>query len=371
MEDEIRKLKGKIQAKLQNLRRGQGIETIAVCAAQVPFFKGGAEAHVDGLVKELQKRGYDVDLISIPYKWYPREQLWKTIRIWQMLDLAESNGRRIDKIITTKFPSYFADHANKTLWLIHQYRQAYDLLGTCYSDIDLAREKDRRFRDELVAADTKVHKTYTAIYTNSQNTANRLKKFNGLDGRALYHPPRLAGRYYTGDYEDCVLSVGRLDPLKRVDVLISSLRHCRPQVRCKIAGTGPELPRLRKLANRLGVEKRVDFLGFVPDDELLGLYANSGLVYFAPIDEDYGYITLEAFLSRKPVITCRDSGGPLEFIEDGTNGLILSSPDEKELGGKIDDLLLDKERCRAFGQAGYQKAKDISWDHVIESLLEN
>jgi glycosyltransferase involved in cell wall biosynthesis len=357
------------RAKLGSKANRHSIRTIAVCAAQVPFFQGGAEAHVNGLVDNLRGHGYAVDLINIPYKWYPHGQLLKSIELWKMLDLSESNGMPIDLVITTKFPSYFARHRNKVLWLIHQYRQIYDLLGTEYSEFNPSDSKAMAFRDKLVAMDTQALESYPRIFTNARNTAARLKKYNHIEAQPLYHPPRLAGRYYTEAHGDYILSVGRLDKLKRVDRLLRALRVCEPSIRCKIAGTGPEEDRLKALARDLDLGDRVEFLGYVPDELLLSLYANCGAVYFAPRDEDYGYITLEAFLSRKPVITSSDSGGPLEFVEDGANGIVLPSLEDRTLGRAIESLLRDKSKCAALGNSGYMRVKDIGWDHVIRTLV--
>ncbi|MCJ7580663.1 MAG: glycosyltransferase family 4 protein [Candidatus Aminicenantes bacterium] len=345
------------------------MKTIAVCAAQVPFFSGGAETHVSGLMRELQKRGFDVDLINIPYKWYPHEQLMKSIQFWKMLDLSESDGKKIDMVIATKFPSYFVQHPNKVLWLIHQYRQMYDLFESPYSGFDKKSRKDMALRDKLINMDNQVLGTYKRIYTNSGNTANRLKKFNNIESVPLYHPPKLAGLYYSANFDDYILSVGRLDPLKRVDLLIRALPFCDSRIRCKIAGHGPELENLRILSQELCVADRIEFLGFVSDKKLLDLYANCSAVFFAPKDEDYGYITLEAFLSKKPVLTSYDAGGPLEFVKDNSNGIIFGSLNAGEIGKKIDELVLNKDRCRNYGLNGYQKVKDINWDFVIQTLL--
>jgi glycosyltransferase involved in cell wall biosynthesis len=346
------------------------VQTIAVCAAQVPFFKGGAEAHVEGLVDNLRAAGYEVDLINIPYKWYPHDQLLKSMEVWDLLDLTESNGKPIDLVITTKFPSYFARHPNKVLWLIHQYRQAYDLFGTEYSEFDAADRKSMAFRDRLIARDTEVLRSYPRIYTNAANTAARLKTYNGIDAQPLYHPPRLAGRYVSGSHGDYVLSVGRLDKLKRLDALLQALPHCAADVRCKIVGTGPQEESLRHLARELQLGDRVEFLGYVSDDRLLEAYAGCGAVYFAPLDEDYGYITLEAFLSCKPVITASDSGGPLEFVEDGTNGIVLPSLQPELLAAALEGLIRDPKRCAALGCAGHAAVQDIGWDRVIRTLLD-
>ncbi len=369
MKERIRHLLKTTKHRLANRGGRSPVQTIAVCAAQVPFFQGGAEAHVQGLVDNLRGAGYDVDLINIPYKWYPHEQLLKSIEIWDMLDLTESNGRPIDLVITTKFPSYFARHPNKVLWLIHQYRQAYDLFGTEYSEFDPADTKAMAFRDKLIAMDTQVLRTYPRIYTNAGNTASRLKTHNGIDAQPLYHPPRLAGRYTTDSYGGYILSVGRLDKLKRVDALLRALPHCAEDMRCQIVGTGPEEKGLRALAGELGLGERVEFLGYIPDDRLLEAYAGCAAVYFAPRDEDYGYITLEAFLSRKPVITAADSGGPLDFVKDGANGLILPTLEAKLLAAALESLVRYPDRCARLGDAGYEAVKDIGWDHVIRTLL--
>lgn len=370
MKQRVKNLLKRISNKYPATGEGHEIKTIAICAAQVPFFTGGAEAHVNGLIRVLMEKGYDVELINIPYKWYPHEQLLKSIKIWQMLDLNESNGKKIDMVISTKFPSYFVEHPNKILWLIHQYRQIYDLFHTPYSGFNPLKNKDMELRDKIIAMDTKALKSYKRIYTNSLNTSKRLKKYNNIDSIPLYHPPKLAGRYYGAEYKDYILSVGRLDPLKRIDLLIKSLKYCDERIQCKIVGTGQEIKNLQSMAKECKVSERIEFLGFVPDEKLLHLYANCSLVFFAPKDEDYGYVTLESFLSKKPVITSFDAGGPLEFVKNQQNGIILQSLEEREVAVKIEELFFNKEKCQTFGLNGYQEVKDINWGNVIDVLIQ-
>ena len=345
------------------------MKTIAVCAAQVPFSSGGAETHVLGLIRELKERGFDVDLINIPFKWYPHSQLKRSIHLWEMLDLSESDGKKIDMVIATKSPSYFIKHHNKVLWLIHQYRQMYDLFETPYSGFDKKSRKDKELKDKLIKMDNQALSTYKRIYTNSANTASRLKKYNNIESIPLYHPPKLTGLYYSANFDDYILSVGRLDPLKRVDLLIRALKFCDNRIKCKIAGRGPELENLKILSREMGVTDRIEFLGFVSEKKLLDLYANCSAVFFAPQDEDYGYITLEAFLSKKPVLTSFDAGGPLEFVKDNSNGIIIESLNAGVIGENIDELVLNKDKSRNLGLNGYQTAKDINWDFVIQTLL--
>ena len=66
---------------------------IVVCEAQVPFVHGGAEVHVRELVRELRARGYQAELVSVPFKWYPKEEILPHAAAWRLLDLSESNGQ--------------------------------------------------------------------------------------------------------------------------------------------------------------------------------------------------------------------------------------------------------------------------------------
>jgi len=345
------------------------VRTIGICAAQVPFSHGGAENLNDALGAELQKRGYEVERIAIPFKWYPKQQIVNSIHLWQQLDLSEADGKKIDLLITTKFPSYFVNHANKVLWLVHQFRQAYDLYETPISGFDPKSGADNRLRDLIRDGDRQAIQSHKRVFTISQNVSQRLLKFNGLASTPLYHPPKLYPNYFHKSYGDAILSVGRLDQLKRVDWLIRSLRYCPPALRCLIAGSGPELPKLRELARECGVAGRVEFLGHVDDQRLLELYAECFAVYFAPYDEDYGYVTLEAFFSQKPVLTASDSGGTLEFVEHENNGFVVEPGDDRLLAEKISLLFNDRDLCRRFGINGQSKVKNISWDHVIRELL--
>jgi glycosyltransferase involved in cell wall biosynthesis len=341
--------------------------TVLVCEAQVPFVRGGAEAHVQGLVTALTARGYRAEKVSVPFKWYPKEELLAHAAAWRMIDLSESNGERIDRVIATKFPTYFVRHPNKVTWLFHQYRAIYDLIGTPYSEFGHA-EADVRLRDRLMALDNEVLGESRALFTNARNTAARLERYNGLTAEALYHPPPLAGKLTTGEARDYVLSVGRLEANKRVDLVIAALAHADRRTRLVIAGEGPLRARLADQATSSGVANRVTFTGRISDQELVRLYAGALAVMFPPFDEDYGYVTLEAFLARKPVVTAADSGGPLEFVEDHVTGLV-ADPTAESLGAAIARLAADTRRARALGEAGFERVRDISWDHVVNRLM--
>ena len=342
------------------------IQTVLVCEAQVPFVHGGAEVHVRQLVRELRTRGYTTELVSLPFKWYPKEEILPHAAAWRLLDLSESNGRPVDLVIGTKFPSYFARHPRKVAWLIHQYRAAYELCGTEYSDF-AHTELDIGVRDTLMRLDTTMLGECRAVFTNARNTAARLAKFNGLAAEPLYHPPKLATRLVSGPYSNYLLSVGRIESVKRVDMVIAALAHAPSDIRLVVAGDGTQRTAAERTAEQAGVADRVSFLGNVDDDDLIKLYADALAVIYPPYDEDFGYVTLEAFLARKPVITCTDSGGPNEFVIDGVNGFVCA-PEPGELAAAINRIVADRAKAAAMGSAGHDVATAITWDGVIEKL---
>jgi glycosyltransferase involved in cell wall biosynthesis len=344
------------------------VRTILVCEAQVPFVHGGAEIHVRELVRELRDRGYLAELVSVPYKWYPKEEILPHAAAWRLLDLSESNGQTIDRVIASKFPTYFVRHPNKVAWLIHQYRAAYELCGTVYSDFSHT-EQDVGLRETLIKLDTEMLGECRAIYTNAQNTASRLEKYNGLKAEPLYHPPRLAKQIRSGEYGDYVLSVGRIESVKRVDLIVRAMAHVDETLQLVVAGDGTQRENVERVASEAGVSDRVAFLGAVDDDELLDLYADAVAVAYPPFDEDFGYVTLEAFLARKPVITCVDSGGPNEFVIDGVNGRSTEATPEA-YAEAIRDIAGDRAKAARLGDAGYDRARTITWDGVIEKLVQ-
>jgi glycosyltransferase involved in cell wall biosynthesis len=343
------------------------IQRVVVCEAQVPFVRGGAEYHVRTLVAELRRHGYDVELVSVPFKWYPKEELLTHAAAWRLIDLSESNGRSIDLVIASKFPTYFVRHPNKVAWLIHQYRAAYDLCGTQYSEFTHT-EGDVGLRDTLLRLDCEMLGECRRVFTNSGNTAARLEKFNGLAATPLYHPPPFAGRLAPGSYGDYVLFVGRLESIKRPDLAVRAMRHVDRPIRLVLVGDGTDRRRTEVLAQSLGVSDRVVFAGSIEEPALLDLYKDALAVLYTPFDEDYGYVTLEAFLAGKPVITATDAGGPLEFVQNDVNGFICA-PAPEAVAQAINQLAGDRARAASLGRAGFERARGITWDGVISQLV--
>ncbi len=346
------------------------MKRIVVCNAQSPFLPtGGAEVLAQGLVRALEARDFAVEQVNVPFTDDPRPEVIRGATAWRMLNLERMPGASssIDAVICLKYPSYVVQHPCKIVWLVHQHRPAYDLKGTPYSDFSDS-PSDVAYADMIRRVDEQTLGEARGLYAISQNVAKRLKQHNSLWAQPLYHPPQYVGRYRCESYGDYVFTVSRQDPLKRVDLLIRGLAHSRANLRAVIAGTGPLLEAHKALADRLGVADRVEFVGFVDEARLLELYANARAVYYAPYDEDYGYVTLEGFLSRKAVVTARDSGGTLEFVRHGETGLVFEAGEMGELGRMLDRLAEDKGSAERMGEAGYRRAVGITWDAVVNAL---
>jgi glycosyltransferase involved in cell wall biosynthesis len=339
---------------------------IVICTAQVPFVYGGNEVLVDGLRDALVERGHKVAVIALPYKWYPREQIISSALAWRMVDITEADGRPVDLAICTKWPSYVVKHPNKVTWLVHQFRQIYDWYGTPLSDFSNTPD-DARVRRIVQEMDRKALAESCKLYTISRNVAARLRRYNGLEGTALYPPIRSGLNLEPGPYGDYVLSLGRLDAAKRVDLLLEALAHA-PGVKAVVAGTGPDLEALKKQAQKLGIVKRVEFVGFVGDEEASRLYTNARAVYFAPVDEDYGYGAVEALQAARPVITTIDAGGVLEFVDDGVTGLV-SAPEARAVARSFSRLWESAAEAERLGVEGRNRVAGITWDNVVATLL--
>ena len=300
---------------------------IAVCRPQVPFARGGAEIMTDTLVSELRARGHEADLVSVPFKWYPGARVLTQAFLWRMLDLDEADGQTIDMVVATKFPSYVVRHPEKRVWLIHQFRQAYELDRTDLGQFSETPD-DRATRRSVQRLDRKALGEATRLFSISRNVAERLQRSTGLVAEVLPHPPQQLD-YHCDGYGDFVLSVNRLDRAKRIDLLLEAAA-LDPALRVVVVSDGPDRARLEEVARGRGVNGRVEFRGRVSGEELANLYARCLAVYYAPVDEDFGMGPYESFLSEKPVITTRDAGGPLEVVLDRQTGLVVA-PDASDV----------------------------------------
>jgi glycosyltransferase involved in cell wall biosynthesis len=339
---------------------------IVVCSPQVPFAHGGAEILAETLVAELRARGHTADLITIPFKWYPGARVLTQALLWRLVDLEEVEGAPVDLVIATKFPSYVVRHPRKVVWLVHQFRQAYDLdrteLGQFGED-----PFDRATRRAVHRLDRMALGEACRVFAISQNVAKRLRDSTEITSEVLVPPPQTLD-YRCDGYNGFVLSVGRLDLSKRVDLLLAAAA-AEQRLEIVVAGDGPDRARLEELRDSLGLDGRVSFAGRVGKGELTDLYARCLAVYYAPVDEDLGFVPYEAFLSEKPVITTRDAGGPLEVVADRQTGLVCD-PTPQAIAEACGWLVAHPDEARELGTRGKAAAQRVTWEAAISRLLE-
>jgi glycosyltransferase involved in cell wall biosynthesis len=331
----------------------------------VPFSRGGVEIFTERLVGELRARGHDADLVTVPFKWYPGTRVLTQAFLWRLLDLEEADGQRIDLVVATKFPSYLVRHPDKRVWLVHQFRQAYELDRTELGQFGESPE-ERALRRKFQALDRTALGEATRIFATSRNVAERLERSTGLSADVLPHPPQELD-YRCQGYGDFVLSVNRLDRAKRIDLLLEAAA-LDASLEVVIAGDGPDRKRLEELARARGLDGRARFAGRVSEEELAHLYGSCLAVYYAPVDEDFGMVPFEAFLSEKPVLTTTDAGGPLEIVTDGRTGLVVS-PEAAELARAAGWLREHRDEAASFGRAGKAIAEEVTWERAIARLL--
>jgi glycosyltransferase involved in cell wall biosynthesis len=338
---------------------------IAVCAPQVPFVRGGAEIFADKLVAELRARDHEAELVTVPFKWYPGTRVLSQAFLWRLLDLEESDGRPIDAVVATKFPSYCVRHPNKRVWVLHQFRQAYELDRTELGQFGDAPE-ERAVRRQVQRLDRIALGEATRLFATSHNVAGRIERSTGLAAEVMPHPPQELP-YRCDGYGDFVLSVNRLDRAKRIDLLLEAAA-LDPALRVVVTGEGPDRGRLEALARERGLNGRAEFTGRIDEAELASLYARCLAVYYAPVDEDFGMVPFEAFLSQKPVLTATDAGGPLEIVTDRRTGLV-TAPEPAALAEAAGFLRANPQEAAAYGRAGHELAARVTWDSCLERLL--
>jgi glycosyltransferase involved in cell wall biosynthesis len=345
---------------------------ILIATVQVPFVRGGAEILAEGLSQAMHAQGHDVEIVAVPFKWYPPERVLEQMLVCRLLDVTESCGAPIDLVIGLKFPAYLLPHPKKVLWLLHQFRTAYDLWDNAFGDLHRF-PNGPQVREAVRMADQQFIPEAKAVFTISKNVSKRLWRYCGINSMPLYHPPAYHEQFYTAAAEDYFFFPSRLTTLKRQALVLEAMAQTHHLVRVRFGGTAEDplyAQELARLALRLRVHDRVDWVGYMAEEEKRALYAHALGVIFPPVDEDYGYVTLEAMLASKPVITCTDSGGPLEFVCDGETGLI-TEPTPQGLATAMDRLWGDRAQAKALGESGraYYSSQKISWATVVQRLL--
>lgn len=347
------------------------MEKVLVINTQVPFLKSGAEALERGLINALSDLGYTVDCLRLFEKWQPLSYTLKMIIQAKLIEL-ESVPIEADKVIALKFPSYYIEHPNKSVWFLHHFRVFYELWDTefCKIEKNLETEALRRL---IIQSDTYHLKLSRKIFAISKTVAERLRKYNGINVEVLYPPLENSNLFKCNNFENYFFYPSRITPLKRQDLVVEAFKFIKSDFKLLIVGKVEDESYLKALINQINeyeLNDRVKILTDQPFNRIVDYYSNCYAVVYPTFQEDYGYITLEAFCSKKPVISCTDSGGPSEFIEHGVNGMIVK-PNAQDLAEAMEKLLSHKSKAIEMGKNGFEKfhSLNLSWKTVAERLI--
>lgn len=346
---------------------------IAVVNNMVPFLYGGAEFLADSLCKKLEEYGHQSQLITYPFAWTPKSSILESIMAVRLNRLENA-----DLVIALKFPAYYIDHPNKKLWLLHQFRQAYDLHGTEYGMFDDNNPDDKVLRQSIINMDNRILRPLEGrIFTNSHVVSDRLLQFNGIKSEVLYPPLMDASLYsITGEYGDYIFYPSRVNYSKRQHMAVEAMRYTKSNVKLILAGKG-DSPKDEQyvidLIDKYGLQDKVTYLNrFISEQEKVELFQSALAGIYIPYDEDsYGYVTLEGFQAGKAMISCTDAGGTDVVVKDEVTGY-MTDPTPQALAEAMDKLYYDKDNARQMGMNGLPLLEElgITWEHVIRRLTE-
>jgi glycosyltransferase involved in cell wall biosynthesis len=342
---------------------------VAVVTSSPPFAEGGHLVIARSLVTALRQCGHDADLVLTPQNRFGR-QAAAYLATWLTDVGVNHEGEPTDQAISFRYPSYAVRHRRHVCWLNHRMREYYDLWERFSSTLSRrGRLKERARRRLIHVADRylltrNVHK----LFAQSRTIQARLQRFGDIRSEVLY-PPAPPRPYRCDEYGGEFLAVSRLTPLKRMDLVVRALAEPEAAgLRCAIAGDGEEAPRIQALIREHRLEGRVRLNGAVGGDDLVHALAHCRAVCFPPIDEDFGLVTVEAFASRKPVITCKDSGGPAELVQDAVEGFVCD-PTPSSMARAMRRLADDEALAVRMGNAAFDAGSRFTWEATVKRLL--
>jgi glycosyltransferase involved in cell wall biosynthesis len=342
---------------------------VLVVNNMAPFVRGGAEALAEHLRNNLEASGHQAEILRIPFRWDPATGL-----IAQMLMVRAFELDNVDRVIALKFPAYLIRHSDKRMWLLHQYRQAYDLYDAGYSNIpsDADGEEIRRV---IKHADADAFRESRRIFVNSVVTRDRLAHYNGVASELL-PPPLNDEELFAGEASEGYVFVGgRINAMKRQHLMIEALALAPKSVRLVIAGppdSADDAGRLRQAVEVLGLSDRVTLdLRFVPRSELARYVNRAAAVACLPYDEDsLSYVAMEAAAAGKAIISTNDSGGVLGLARHMETGWV-TDPTRASLADALAALAESPARAAELGSSARQLWTEmgITWPKTIERLM--
>jgi len=339
---------------------------VVVLNNTVPFLRGGAEILADAITSRLRSAGHIAELVRLPFSWDPPERIADAMLAASLTKIAE-----VDRVIALKFPAYLVPHDNKVLWLLHQFRQFYDLWDPL-ADHDPSA---KAVRDLVLRADDAAFEGSRRIFANSDTTAARLRRFNGWDAEVLHPPLPRPEDFSPVDLGDYIFAGGRINSFKRQVLAVQAMAHATSDVHLIVAGAAESPADLEELEVARSASPHPERITIIPtfigEQQKIDLVNHSLACVYCPIDEDsYGYVTLEGAQAQKALLTTVDSGGILDLVIDGRSGIVCE-PEPRSLAKAFDQLHRSRRTANQLGLGAHDRMHElgISWDHVLSRLL--
>jgi glycosyltransferase involved in cell wall biosynthesis len=342
---------------------------VLVVTSAPPNVEGGHLVIARALEQALKAAGHTAAIVTTPSNRFGR-QASAYLANW-LTDVGRTgDGAPVDHVISLRYPSYAVRHPRHVCWLNHTMREYYDLWDEFSGRLSpQGRLKEGVRRQMIHAADRYLLKhNVAAVVAQSTVVRDRLRRWIGVDA-AVLHPPAPPRPYRTDEYGDYLFLVSRLSPLKRVDLVLRAMAEPAAQrVRLIIGGEGEARAALEQMAAALGIGSRVMFAGYLSEEALVDHLARCRGVVFVPKGEDYGFVTVEAFASAKPIVTATDSGGPTDLVRPGVNGMVVA-PEARDLAAAMAALMDDRHAAERLGQQGRSDTAGLTWAATVETLL--
>ena len=343
------------------------MKRIAVVTSSPPLTDGGHMVIARSLVHALRTAGHEADVIVTPQNRFGRQGS-AYLATW-LTDVGFTDRGAVDQVISLRFPSYAVRHPRHVCWLNHTMREYYDLWEPFSGSLSRAgRLKESLRRRWIHTADRYLlTRNVNRLFVQSETIRTRLAMWPALRATVL-HPPAPPGPYRCDRYGDFIFMVSRLTPHKRADLLIRALAtRDGAGIKAVIAGDGEERSRLEALIAEHDLGARVTLVGAIGQPQLIDYLAHCRAVCFPPLQEDYGFVTVEAFAAAKAVVTCRDSGGPVELVDDGVHGFV-TEPAPAALAGALRQLMDDPARAESMGRQAFKRGSTLTWPGVVTAL---
>jgi glycosyltransferase involved in cell wall biosynthesis len=343
---------------------------ILIVNNMAPFLWGGAEELARHLQNNLNLAGHDAEILRIPFQWEPAARIPSQMLMARAFELSN-----VDHVIALKFPAYLIRHPRKTLWLLHQYRQAYDLYESGHTNLPPG-QSGLELKSVIRNADNESFAECRRIFTNSEVTRQRLLKYNGFDSEVLLPPVNDPHLFPGGMAEDYIFAGGRVNGMKRQHMLLEALARTDSRVRLIIGGP-PDRPedggQLQEIVERMGLADRVKLdLRFLPRQTYADYVNRATAVAYLPHDEDsLGYVSMEAATAAKALITTADSGGILALAKHQMTGWVVP-PDAASLAAAMGAAFENAARTQSYGQNARSlwNGMKINWPETVLKLLQ-